>query len=165
MSVEEIPKRDPPHPGEATMTKLFKVTLAVVVCLSFAAPALSLTDTTTRGKVCGHECPQSRLETFGGYVFKGRTKPSRRGQVVRFYFHKKGKSEWHQFGNYNTSGINPAFRSHNANRRYAKVRSQRWRLRFGPYKPGRWVLKAKFLRQDGYASSSVRKHVRVVFSE
>ena len=55
------------------MTKSFTVTLAVAVCLSFAAPALSLTDTTTRGRICGHECPQRRLETFSGYVFKGRT--------------------------------------------------------------------------------------------
>jgi hypothetical protein len=147
------------------MRKSFTLMLAVALSFSFAAPALSLTDTTTEGKICGHLCPQKRLETFGGYVFKGRTKPSKRGQIVRFYFHKKGKSEWHQFGKYKTSGIYPAFRSHNVNRRYAKVRSQRWSLRFGPYKPGRWVLKAKFFRQNGYASSSVIKHVRVVFSE
>lgn len=148
------------------MTKSFTLILAIALSFSFAAPpAPSLTDTTTRGRICGHKCPQRRVETFGGYVFKGRTNPSKRGQVVRFYFRKKGKSEWHQFGKYNTSGTNPAFRSLNVNRRYAKVRSHRWRLVFAPYKPGRWVLKAKFLRQNGYTSSSVRRRVRVIYSE
>jgi hypothetical protein len=147
------------------MTKFFTLMLAVALSFSFASPALSLTDTTTRGKICGHECPQRRLETFSAYVFKGRTKPSKRNQVVRFYFRKKGKSEWHQFGGYKTSGVNPAFRSLIAKRRYAKIRSHRWRLTFAPYKPGRWLLKAKFLKQNGLASSSVRKRVRVVYSE
>ena len=147
------------------MTIAFTMTLAVALCLSLTAPALSLTDTSTKGRICGHKCPQRRLETFGGYTFKGRTNPSKRGQVVRFYFHKKGKSRWHQFGKYKTSGINPAFRSLNVNRRYSRIRFHRWGLKFAPYKPGRWVLKAKFLRQNGYASSSVVKHVRVEYSE
>jgi hypothetical protein len=147
------------------VTKLLTLMLAVFLSFALAAPALSLTDTTTRGRVCGHKCPQRRLETFGGYVFKGRTKPSKRGQVVRFYFRRKGKSEWHQFGKYSTTGVNPAFRSLNANRRYAKIRSHRWRVTFAPYRAGRWILKAKFLKQNGYASSSVRKRVRVVYSE
>lgn len=49
--------------------------------------------------------------------------------------------------------VNPAFLSLNANRRYAKIRSHRWRLTFAPYKAGRWILKAKFLKENGYANS------------
>ena len=131
--------------------------------LATLVPALALTKTTTWGKVCGHRCPQRRLETFGGYIFKGTTKPSRQGQIVRFAYKRPWEKRWHRFGRRRSQ---KAFERLTWGKPIARVNAyHRWRIFFAPYRTGRWVLRAKFIRQDGYASSSVKRRVRVIYSD
>ena len=59
--------------------------------------ASAVTETETTGKVCGHECPQYRLEQFGGYSFQGKTSPSRNGHIVVFHFKRPWGTRWRPF--------------------------------------------------------------------
>ena len=135
--------------------------VALWVGLAVAAssmPAAALVDTSTTGKVCGHECPQKRLENFGGYTFSGITRPSEAGQEVEFSYKRAGTSRWKDFGDgFNTYGEGSTTRIDGRHR---------WSLDFSPsVEPGRYVLRAKFPPQDGYASSKTQEWVRVIASE
>ena len=133
------------------------------VVVAGLAPASALTKTRTWGKVCGHRCPQRRLETFGGYVFKGTTKPSRWGQIVRFAYKRPWETRWHTFGRRRSQ---KAFKHLTPGKPIARVNAyHRWRIFFSPYRTGRWVVRARFIRQDGYASSSVKRWIRVFYGD
>lgn len=136
--------------------------------VSVASPAGALTDTRTRGDVCGNRCPDRSFETFSAQTFKGSTRPSLSHQAVKFYFKREGTTGWRRFGSKDPEGTSPAFKSleESHGRAHAHIRNDHtWRLEFSAYKEGRWVLMAKFERQDGYAASSVRRHVTVHFSD
>ena len=128
------------------------------------APAAALVDTTTRGRVCRNE--PCRLETFsGGYFFRGSTRPSETGQKVVFFYKRRGCCRWHRFG---TEGSNRVFVSTDGTPYDLINTEHRWREHFdvnGGFPHTRWVLKAQFLRQDGYERSSDRVRVRTVFGD
>jgi hypothetical protein len=106
------------------------------------------------------------LEQFAGYVFRGRTKPSLRGQFVYFQYKRPWRTRWHLFktqadpaglGFYVLDGDQP---------RDAINRRHRWRILFTPtVRPGRWMLRAVFRVQDGYARSVVVEKYRVRASD
>jgi hypothetical protein len=117
--------------------------------------------TKTTGKICRDE--PCYLETFsGGDVFKGRTRPSDKGQKVVFEYRRRGSTKWHRLGT--RSGGGKAFYSADGTS-FTKLRSNgRWREHidingFRGYPQRRWVLRAKFLRQDGYRKSDVTVRV------
>jgi hypothetical protein len=138
---------------------------AFLVAAVLAGVAFAATQTTTRGRICGHECPTRSLEAYGGYTFEGSTRPSERGQRVEFYFKKAGTNDWRRFGHADPSGTSPAFKSLEDSRNAAINRDHEWSLTFAPYQPGRWVLKALFLRQGANARSNVRIPVTVRSSD
>ncbi len=129
------------------------VSLAGFALISSAA--LALTSTTTHGRVCDDE--PCHIETFsGGYVFKGRTRPSQRGQVVRFAFKRVGANKWHRFGR--PGNTRKAFISPDGSPFDRINRHHTWREHFdingfagSPHR--HWKLRARFIRQDGYRSS------------
>jgi hypothetical protein len=100
-------------------------------------------DTITSGKVC---CPHfaGQLENFGGYTFKGRTRPSIKGQFVYLHYKRPSADRWHRFkvGGGGSSGN--GFYVLNKNRpRDAINRRHRWSALFTPSVPratGRSVL-------------------------
>lgn len=115
--------------------------------------------TETRGKVVaeGQIRAQQRLESVGSYEFRGRTEPSREGQRVIFAYRRLRGDEWRRF---HTDGH--AF-STRRDRPIDRIsRNDRWRIDFVPYRTGRFVLRARFPRQDGFGRSATREHVEVV---
>ena len=153
-------------PGMATIRQAATVALVSVILLLSSVPAKAAIDTTTLGKVCGHLCPQRHLSTFGGYVFKGGTWPSQAGQTIRFDYRKRGRQSWNRFGRYNPTGTRKAFRILRKGPPTDRLnRDHRFRIWFSPYKTGRWVVRARFVQQDGYAASSRRVRVRVTYSD
>jgi hypothetical protein len=103
------------------------------------------------------------METFsGGEAFKGATRPSEKGQKVTFEYRRRGSTRWRRLGT--RSGGGKAFYSTDGTS-FARVRSNgRWREHidingYRGYPQRRWVLRAKFLRQDGYRKSDVSVRV------
>ncbi len=135
------------------------VAIALVVGVTAAllgGSAQAITKTNTKGDVSDR-----KMEQFGGYTFKGSTRPSRRGQVVVFHFKRAGTNHWRKFKTGPADGRN-AFFILDHERPRDRIRNHRWRVFFTPgARPGRWVLRARFLRQDGFASSNVKRWVRV----
>ncbi|MGH2701548.1 MAG: hypothetical protein ACRDJ2_07200 [Actinomycetota bacterium] len=132
------------------------VLAGIVIASLLAVPAQALTKTNTKGDVSDKD-----MEQFGGYTFKGSTRPSRRGQVVVFHFRRVGTNNWRGFKTGPADGRN-AFFILDHNRPRDLIKNHRWKVFLTPgVRPGRWVLRAKFLRQDGLASSNVKRWVRV----
>ena len=146
-------------------TKLLVV--FVVGLIGIGNVASAAIDTETTGDVCGNGCPDHSFGTFSAQTYKGATRPSEGDQIIKFYFKRKGTSKWHRFGRKDPNGTSPAFKSiegHGLGHAHIKDDGT-WRFRFSAYQEGRWVLMAKFHRQDGYAASAVRRHVVVHSSE
>jgi hypothetical protein len=135
--------------------------LAICCCILTLGSALAGASTNgrptnTTGQVCSPSsgCGDHTLERYGGYAYKGTTRPSERGQEVTFWFRRVGTKKWHRFGRY-TQGSGPqAFQSLEDSRDASTNQKGRWSLSFSAYKEGRWVLKAVFYRQDDYLRSS-----------
>lgn len=139
--------------------------IAVLVGITFLPGAASagLTETNTRGRVCRNE--PCHIETFsGGYFFKGKTRPSEQGQKVKFFYKRRGRP-WRVFGDPDS---NKVFVSTDGTP-YDRINDEhKWREHFdinGGFPHRRWILKAKFLRQEGYASSSEWVRVRVAYGD
>jgi hypothetical protein len=127
---------------------------AAVALLGGSAQAIIKTN--TKGDVSDND-----MEQYGGYTFKGSTRPSRRGQVVVFHFKRAGTNNWRKFKTGPADGRN-AFFILDHERPRDRIRNHRWKVFLTPgARPGRWVLRAKFLRRDGFASSNVKRWVRV----
>jgi hypothetical protein len=141
------------------------LTVLIVGLIGVSGPAGALVDTRTRGHICTNHCPDNSFGTFSAQTFKGSTRPSKSDQIVNFYYKREGTNEWHRFGREDPSGTSPAFKSLDGHAHAHMKYDHRWRFEFSAYKEGRWVLMARFIRQDGYAASAVRKHVTVHYSE
>jgi hypothetical protein len=144
----------------------YRAVVIVVACVvaSTGSPSSSVpvaAKTKTTGKICRDE--PCYIETFsGGDVFKGRTRPSEKGQKVVFEYRRRGSATWHRLGT--RSGGGKAFYCTDGTSS-TKLRSNgRWREHidingFRGYPKRRWVLRAKFLRQDSYRKSDVSVRV------
>jgi hypothetical protein len=109
-------------------------------------PEPALIRTTTSGDVSDRS-----MEQYGGYTFKGKTKPSKRGQKVVFHYKRPNANKWRRFKVGLADGRNAFFL---------------WKIWFTPgVKLGKWLLRAKFLRQDVYKASSVVRRVKVRASD
>jgi hypothetical protein len=75
------------------VSRLLLVGPALCLAVLLQGVASAAIDTTTTGKVC---CPHfaGHLENFGGYTFKGRTKPSLKGQFVYFQYKRASADRW-----------------------------------------------------------------------
>lgn len=124
--------------------------------------AASSTTTNTVGRICESTCPDKELETYREAIFKGTTIPSNKDQQIVFLCKRANGQEWHRFGtkkSYFTGFTAQAVTAGDG----------RWRFTFMPTEgPGfsapakqDFFIKAKFLPQDGFESSSVRKRVTV----
>ena len=139
----------------------------ILVLVVPASPALARIDTDTTGKICGYwgcgDRQRRRMETFSGYPFKGRTSPSSVSGRVVFHYQKPDANGWTKFG----AGLQNnrrAFRGYRAN--HVRVRSDgSWNLNFVPYRPGWWIVRAKFQRTARYRSSNVKKWLKVNYSD
>jgi hypothetical protein len=138
------------------MKRLLVGVIAASVSLA-ALPAWAVTETTTRGRV-----NDRTMEQFGAYTFKGTTRPSDKGHIVDFHFRPVGTERWRPFKVGPADGRN-AFFVLDHNRPRDRINSRhRWKILFTPgARPGRWVLRARFIRQDGLARSAVKRWVRV----
>lgn len=144
-------------------------TAAVVAALAAFATAEAgeaAIETTTTGTVC---CPfhAGQLENFGGYKFRGRTRPSQAGQFVYFLYKRPAATRWHKFKVGLGGSDGPGFYVLNKNRpRDAINRRHRWSVYFTPsVRQGYWKIRARFPSQDGYARSAVTKRYWVWQSE
>jgi hypothetical protein len=148
------------------VTRLLLVGPALCLAVLFPGVAAAAIDTTTTGKVC---CPHfaGHLENFGGYTFKGRTKPSLKGQFVYFQYKRPSADRWRPFkvGGGGSSGN--GFYVLNKNRPRDSInRRHRWSVLFTPSVPqGNWKIRAVFPRQDGYGRSFVTKRYSVSGSD
>ena len=133
------------------------VFIATLVCLAPLQAWGGLTETATTGRV-----NDRTMEQFGGYTFKGKTRPSRTGQFVVFHFKRPGTEHWRRFKVGPADGRNAFFVLDHGRARDSINSRHRWKIFFTPgAKPGGWVLRAKFIRQNGFASSAVKQRVRV----
>jgi hypothetical protein len=129
--------------------------VAAMLCLALAGSAAGLTQTDTRGRVCPHREEPCRVETFsGGYTFKGATHPSLDGQIVKFSYKRRGDHPWHKFGRRNSD---KAFISLDGTP-YDELKDHHFRERFDingfeGFPNRHWILRAKFIQQDGYEHS------------
>ncbi len=143
--------------------------LGMLVLLALMFPLVAdagLRETTTRGRVCRNE--PCHVETFsGGYFFRGTTRPSREGQIVAFSYKRRGSTNWHRFGD---KGSNKVFISVDGTPFDRINDDHRWREHFDingftGYPHRRWILRAKFERQDGFASSAEWVRVRAAYGD
>lgn len=143
------------------MMKLLRPAIVALIVVLSQVPALALTSTTTRGRVNDRS-----MEQFGGYTYRGVTRPSKRGDIVAFHFKRAGTNNWRRFKTGPADGRN-AFFILDHNRPWDQInRRHRWSVFFTPgVRPGRWVLRAKYLRQHKRGSSAVRRWVRVRASD
>jgi hypothetical protein len=132
------------------------------LAVSMPASATSIappTQTTIKGRVC---CPHTagQLENFGGYKFKGTTKPSLKGQYVYFHYKRLGATRWRPFKvGLGGSDGNGFYLLNKERPRDAIDGRHRWNSNFfTPSVPqGPWKLRAIFPKQDNYARSQVVK--------
>jgi hypothetical protein len=141
--------------------------LLVGICATGLAVAQAgvLTETHTNARVCRNE--PCHVETFsGGYFIKGRTSPSKQGQKVKFQYKRRGTHNWHTFGR--GEGTNKTFYSVDGTPFDRLNDEHRFREHFdigGGFPHRNWVLRARFIRQDGYAGSGHRVPVRIAFGD
>lgn len=128
--------------------------IAIGVCFALSSSAFGLTPTNTTGRVCRNE--PCRVETFsGGYTFRGATHPSLKGQIVKFSYRRRSSSNWHPFGRRNSK---KAFISLDGTPYDELNAHHRFRERFdingfSGFPNRHWILRAKFIQQDGYEHS------------
>jgi hypothetical protein len=97
-----------------------------------------------------------------GLHLQGQDATVREGQLVVFHFKRRGTDNWRRFKVGPADGRNAFFVLDHERPRDRINRRHRWAIFFTPgTKPGRWVLRAKFIHQDGFESSAVRQRVRV----
>ena len=150
------------------MKRISMIGLAVIA-LSIVPPAMAggLTKTETNGRICHNE--PCHIETFsGGYFFRGNTRPSQRGQTIKFFYKRVGRQIWHQFGR--PGSERKVFISVDGTPSDRINRRHKWREHFDingftgfPHR--RWILKAKFIRQDGMKASSEWVRVRAAYGD
>lgn len=141
--------------------KLLRPAIVALFVVLLQVPALALTPTTTRGSV-----NDSSMEQFGGYSFRGATVPSKRADIVAFHFKRAGTNNWRRFKTGPADGRNAFFILDHKRPQDQINRSHRWSVFFTPgVRPGRWVLRAKYLRQHLRGSSAVRRWVSVRSSD
>lgn len=147
------------------MKSLIRCMLVIAVVASLMTAPMSsanaATDTNTSGRLtsynydgpCWRNC---ELAVPGRYVFRGTTAPSRPGQKVVFHYRKGPGHPWQRFDTGDCCGAKDRF---NSKRAYDYVDADgRWKLAFTPWDVccrRNWQLRAKFLRQGGYAPSRV----------
>jgi hypothetical protein len=151
------------HPHVRCSVVVGIAAFCVALFPTFAGAAI---ETTTTGKVC---CPHlaGHLENFGGYTFKGRTKPSLKGQFVYFQYKRASADRWRPFkvGLGGSSG-NGFYILNKDRPRDSINRRHRWSVFFTPSVPqGKWKIRALFPRQDGYGRSFVTKRYSVSGSD
>ena len=73
------------------MRRLLVGLVATSICQT-PLPAWDGTQTMTTGRV-----NDRTMEQFGGYTFKGKTQPSREGNLVVFHFKRRGTDNWRRF--------------------------------------------------------------------
>lgn len=148
------------RPGRIT------VVLGMCSAILFANAAVALTPTRTNGLICQDE--PCHIETFsGGYIFRGITRPSQRGQKVVFEYKRAGSSTWHRFGQ---EGSGKVFISPDGTTSDLINSDHEWREHFDingftGYPHRRWVLRARFLRQDGYGGSAEWVRARAAYGD
>ena len=132
------------------MRRLLVGLVATSICLA-PLPAWGGTETTTRGRV-----NDRTMEQFGGYTFKGKTRPSREGHVVVFHFKRRGTNNWRRFKVGPADGRNAFFVLDHERPAIASMVDHRWSIFFTPgAKPGRWVLpRSTFARMDSRVPQS-----------
>lgn len=148
-----------------TLLNFRRILVVAGTVLMLSPVALAAIATRTTGKICGHMCPQRTLENHGGYTFKGSTRPSKAGQVVRFSYKRPGAKQWQRFKVRRASGSGFFVLDHS--RSSDRINSNHeWSVFFTPsVRPGRYILRAAFPGQGGYAASSVSRWVRVRASD
>ena len=133
------------------------LTVLAVLGLPAAAGAAGRTATDTTARVCCPSRPSGELENFGFYVFKGTVTPSRGGQLVRFSYKRPKADEWRPFKVAGPGGADgTGFYVLDRKRPADKVgREGRFSVEFTPsVAKGRWLLRAVFPAQDGFARSA-----------
>jgi hypothetical protein len=146
---------------------VLKRSLLVGICAAglTIGPAGALIDTRTNARVCRNE--PCHVETFsGGYFIKGSVNPSKPGQKVKFDYKRRGTHNWHSFGRGEDS--NKVFVSTDGTPSDRLNERDRFREHFdigGGFPHRNWVLRARFIRQDGYAGSGHRVPVRIAFGD
>ncbi len=147
--------------------KLLVVCMVVAGCVGATSTAWGLKNTETRGRLCRNE--PCHVETFsGGYYFKGTTRPSQQGQKVFFFYKRRGSNKWHLFGR--GSDTKKPFYCPDGTPFDRINGDHRWRELvdingFTGYPHRRWVFRATFVRQDGYAASSTMVRVKAAYGD
>lgn len=148
----------------AALKRLLFITGAIVFG-TVGAQAGELIETNTNARICRNE--PCRVETFsGGYYVKGGTHPSKTGQKVKFEYKRRGSENWHRFGR--TEESTRTFVSTDGTAFDRLNDGSRFREHFdiqGGFPHRRWVIRARFQRQDGYKASADRVPVRIAFGD
>ena len=142
--------------------------LATALCLTTAVPAAAGIDTTTTGAVqvhngtCAEHCD---LYNFGGYRLRGRTEPSREGQIVVFHYRRADSEDWKRFkvADPDAGATEPGFNVQNRSAPRDRINAEgRWSTLFTPnVRPGDYELRVRFRAQDGFERSRTIEHVTV----
>ena len=152
--------------GDTVRRVLVLLAIASTV-MSITVPASAATRTDTNGRltssnfddgVCRRDCPMS---VPGQYRFKGHTDPSREGHKVVFHYRRPGR-QWHRFETAPDGALGGGDRFVVTGGRERPVdrvdAAGRWRIPFtvwDVYSHENWELRARFIRQDGFAPSKV----------
>lgn len=123
--------------------------------------------TVTTGRICRKE--PCHVETFsGGYFFKGRVRPSARGQKVYFAYRRVAKTRWHRFGKGSSSKkvfvVTDGTTYDRVNRR-GQFRELIDINGFTGYPHRKWVLRVTFPRQRQYLRSATKVRVRAAYGD
>ena len=150
------------------MNRIAVVAVALSLLAVPLAPAAAATATDTTARVCCPAAGENQLENFGGYRFKGTVAPSRAGQIVRFSYKRPRADRWRPFKVAGPGGADGhGFYVLNRDRPRDRLSSDnRFSAYFTPsVDPGRWLLRAVFPAQDGYARSADIVRVEVSGSD
>ena len=127
----------------------------------------SVKKTVTSGRICKKE--PCHIETFsGGYFFKGRVRPSARGQKVYFAYRRVSKTRWHRFGKGDSSKkvfvVTDGTTYDRVNRRgyYRELIDING---FTGYPHRKWVLRATSPYQGRYLRSAAKVRVRAAYGD
>ena len=127
----------------------------------------SVRKTVTSGRICKKE--PCHIETFsGGYFFKGRVRPSARGQKVYFAYRRVSKTRWHRFGKGSSSKkvfvVTDGTTYDRVNRRgyYRELIDING---FTGYPHRKWILRATFPPQGRYLKSAAKVRVRAAYGD
>ena len=133
--------------------KRIVVVLALCALVLPAAPAAAARRTDTNARVSD----SGELENFGLHTMSGYVRGAREGQRVRFSYKRPNADEWRPFKVAGDDGADgTGFFVLNRKRPVDKVDGRgRFSVDFTPsVAPGRWLLRAVFPAQDGFAKSA-----------